>query len=136
MRPFHLAFLTLAVGFAPIMGHAAEDTYPVLRQPKGVVHVLRTPLPNWQVGDIDKALSKMCSVGQFNQKVPYKYSGTFSGPNGAATVGGAKGTGLNLFDPFKKAKADRDYWFHRDRTNNCIVYWARVKPGQATPAGS
>ncbi|MFD2263080.1 hypothetical protein ACFSM5_09300 [Lacibacterium aquatile] len=136
MRTARLVLLTLAVGLLPMVSLAQQDTYPTLRAPKGVTHVVRTPLPNWQVGDIDKALSKLCSVGQFNQKVPFKYSGSFTGPNGSALVGGAKGTGLNLFDPFKKAKADRDYWFHRDRTSNCIVYWARVKPGQTAPAGS
>lgn len=93
-----------------------------------VVKVVRTQLPNWRVGDINQALSRQCSLGTFNQRVPYRYSAHFSGPRGAALVGGAKGTGLNLFDPQGKADPGRDYWFFRDRTSACVVYSARVKP--------
>lgn len=93
-----------------------------------VQKVVRTQLPNWRVGDIDKTLSRMCSLGEFNQRVPYRFSAQFSGPNGAALVGGAKGNGLNLFDPQRKADPDHDYWFFRDRTSDCVVYSAKVKP--------
>lgn len=99
--------------------------------PKGVNKVVRTLLPSWQVGDVDKNLSRLCSFGRFNQRVPYKYSGHFQGPNGAALVGGAKGDGLNLFDPTRARKPDHDYWFYRDRSSNCIVYSAKVKPEQS-----
>ncbi len=99
--------------------------------PKGVNKVVRTLLPSWQVGAIDRPLSRLCSFGRFNQRVPYKYSGHFQGPNGAALVGGAKGDGLNLFDPTGARKPDHDYWFYRDRTSNCIVYSAKVKPEQS-----
>ena len=99
--------------------------------PKGVNKIVRTLLPSWQVGDLDKKLSQMCSLGRFNQRVAYKYSAHFQGPNGASLVGGAKGNGLNLFDPTGARQPGRDYWFYRDRTSNCIVYSAKVKPEQS-----
>lgn len=99
----------------------------------GVSKLVMTPLPNWQLGDIDKALSKMCSLGQFNQRVPYRFSAHFHGPSGASLVGGAKGNGLNLWDPFRKRDPARDYWFLRDRTSNCIVYSWPVSPGNGAP---
>jgi hypothetical protein len=52
-------------------------------------------------------------------------------------VGAAKGSGMNLWDPFKRATAERDYWFYRDRTAACIVMSALVnKPADpnAPPA--
>ena len=93
----------------------------------GVYKVERTVLPYWQVGDVDKALSNLCSLGQFNQRVPYRLAAHFYGPYGSAMLGAAKGTGMNLWDPFKKAARDRDYWFYRDRTSACIVMSAKVK---------
>lgn len=94
----------------------------------GVDKVLGTKLPYWRVGNIDKKLSRLCSLGEFNQRTPYRFSGQFKGFKGSALVGGAKGTGLNLWDPKKKATPTRDYWFYRDRTSACIVMWAKVKP--------
>ncbi len=93
----------------------------------GVYKVERTVLPYWQVGDVDKALSNLCSLGQFNQRVPYRLAAHFYGPYGSAMLGAAKGTGMNLWDPFKKAARDRDYWFYRDRTSACLVMSAKVK---------
>jgi len=49
-------------------------------------------------------------------------------------LGAAKGTGLNLWDPYKRADAQHDYWFYRDRTSACIVMTAAVKEG--TGAGT
>lgn len=94
--------------------------------PKGVIKVTRSPLPYWKVGDIDRDLSRMCSLGQFNQRIPYKFSGQFIGPSGASLVGGTKGTGLNLFDPQGKRDEAFDYWFFRDRTSACIVFKSLV----------
>jgi hypothetical protein len=94
--------------------------------PKGVIKVTRSPLPYWKVGDIDRDLSKMCSLGQFNQRIPYKFSGQFVGPTGSSLVGGTKGTGLNLFDPQGKRDEAYDYWFFRDRTSACIVFKSLV----------
>jgi hypothetical protein len=95
--------------------------------PPGVGKVVKSDLPSWKVGDIDQALSRLCSVGKFNQQVPYRFAGHFKGPKGAALLGAAKGTGLNLADPMKKADKGRDYWFFRDRTADCIVFSAAVK---------
>ena len=99
----------------------------------GVYKVERTVLPYWQVGNVDRALSRSCSMGQFNQRVPFRFAGHFYGPYGYALLGAAKGSGLNLWDPFKRAAADRDYWFYRDRTAACIVFWAPVKDQNAPP---
>ena len=99
----------------------------------GVYKVERAVLPYWQVGSVDKALSRACSMGQFNQRVPYRFAGHFYGPYGTAMLGAAKGSGLNLFDPFKRADKQRDYWFYRDRTSACIVMWAPVKDTGAPP---
>jgi hypothetical protein len=96
--------------------------------PPPVDKVVRSPLAYWQVGDIDQTLSRMCSVGKFNQRVPYRFVGHFKGPKGSAMLGAAKGTGLNLFDPQHKADKNHDYWFYRDRTADCIVFSAAVKP--------
>src|SRR5262249_23212393 len=100
----------------------------------GVYKVERTVLPYWQVGTVDKALSRSCAMGQFNQRVVYRFAGHFYGPYGSALLGAAKGSGLNLFDPFKRADKARDYWFFRDRTAACIVRWAPVKDATAPPA--
>jgi hypothetical protein len=110
---------------------AAQQT--TVRTDHGVQKVERTVLPYWQIGDVDKALSRLCSLGQFNQRTPYRFSGHFYGPYGSALVGAAKGNGLNLWDPFKRADAQHDYWFYRDRTSACIVMTAKVKiqPQQA-----
>lgn len=99
----------------------------------GVTKLYRSALPYWQLGNVNKELSRMCSLGQFNQRVPYRFSAHLKGPNGAAMVGGAKGTGLNLFDPYRKADAKHDYWFYQDRTSACIVMSWPVSPGNGLP---
>lgn len=117
------------IGAALMSGAAAAGVVD-----HGVYKVERTVLPYWQVGDVDKALSNLCSLGQFNQRVPYRLAAHFYGPYGSAMLGAAKGTGLNLWDPFKKAAKDRDYWFYRDRTSACIVMSAPVKNPDPTAA--
>ena len=104
--------------------------------PPPVDKVVRSNLPYWQVGDIDQGLSRLCSVGKFNQRVPYRFAGHFRGPKGYALLGAAKGTGLNLVDPQHKADKNHDYWFYRDRTADCIVFSAAVKPPPAGGARS
>ena len=103
-------------------------------QDHGVYKVERTVLPYWQVGDVDKTLSRACSLGTFNQRVPFRFAGHFYGPYGSALLGAAKGAGLNLWDPYKRADAQRDYWFYRDRTSACIVMTAKVKEGTSDVA--
>jgi hypothetical protein len=121
-----LSLSVLAVAIAPAFAASRSD--------HGVQKVQRTVLPYWQVGDVDKALSRLCSLGQFNQRVVYRFSGHFYGPFGAALVGAARGSGLNLWDPFRKADAQHDYWFYRDRTAACIVMTAPVRDAAAQPA--
>ena len=54
----------------------------------------------------------------------------------ARPLGAAKGSGLNLVDPQRKADKNRDYWFYRDGTADCIVFSAVVKPPAAGAARS
>ena len=103
--------------------------------PPAVDKVVKTDFPYWQVGNIEQSLSRLCSVGKFNQRVPYRFAGHFKGPKGYALLGAAKGTGLNLFDPQHKADKNHDYWFYRDRTADCIVFSAQVKQAPAAGAG-
>jgi hypothetical protein len=102
-----------------------------LISPPAVDKVVRTDFAYWQVGNIEQTLSRLCSVGKFNQRVPYRFVGHFKGPKGSAMLGAAKGNGLNLFDPQHKADKNHDYWFYRDRTADCIVFSAAVKPSAA-----
>ncbi|MDI9350235.1 MAG: hypothetical protein QM537_09580 [Candidatus Symbiobacter sp.] len=92
--------------------------------------LVKTKLPYWQVGWIDKQLSQECSLGRFNQRIPYRYVAHFAGNQGSAMVGGVKGNGLNLYDPRGQASPEKDYWFYRDGSAECIVMWAYVKPDQ------
>ncbi len=112
-----------------MLGTAAAGTID-----HGVYKVERSVLPYWQVGDVDKALSRACAMGTFNQRIPYRFAGHFYGPFGSAMLGAAKGNGLNLWDPYKRASAQRDYWFYRDRTAACIVLSAPVRDQSAAPA--
>jgi|GEM_PF-3076816 len=105
----------------------------VAAERSGVSKLYRSALPYWQLGNVNKELSRMCSLGQFNQRVPYRFSAHLKGPNGAAMVGGAKGNGLNLFDPYRKADDKHDYWFYQDRTSACIVMSWPVSPGNGLP---
>lgn len=114
IRPILPAALILAVLASPVA--RAEDD------------VVRSKLPLWRVGNIDQKLSRLCALGKFNQRIPYRFPGHFWGDKGSALIGGVKGTGLNLWDPYKKADPTKDYWFHRDRTAACVVMWAKVKP--------
>ena len=107
-------------------GLSEQDERGQLDYPS-VDKLVRTKLPYWQVGWIDQNLSRECSLGRFNQRIPYRYSAHFLGKKGSAMVGGVKGTGINLFDPRRQASPDKDYWFYRDGTAECIVMWAYAK---------
>lgn len=127
-----VALVGVTFAFAASTPLRAEDTRawhdPSVGPKDGVDTIIRTKLPYWRVGDIDKKMSKLCSFGRFNQRVPYRYSARFLGPKGASLVGGAKGVGLNLYDPLGKADKKKDYWFYRDNTSDCMVLSAKVKP--------
>ena len=123
-----------ALALAALLAVAGGLDGAAYAEPGATDKVVRTKLPYWRVGDIDRKLSVQCSLGSFNQRVPYKLSGQFAGPMGPALLGAAKGSGMNLFDPKKLADPKFDYWFFRDRTSNCIVFKARVKAGQPATA--
>jgi hypothetical protein len=125
MVDWYRIIIVLGVAFSLGLVSAAAVATDQLG-PKGVTKVLRSPLPYWKVGDIDRDLSKLCSLGQFNQRVPFKFSGQFVGGTGPYMLGGTKGTGLNLFDPQGKRDEAYDYWFLRDRTSACIVFKSLV----------
>ena len=55
---------------------------------------------------------------------------------GAAVLGVAKGTGLNLWDPDRLAVVSEDYLFRQDGTSACEVFVGGRKtllPGQTPP---
>src|SRR5258706_888938 len=59
---------------------AASPPLPDPRQrglisPPAVDKVVRSNLAYWQVGDIDQNLSRLCSVGKVNPRVPYRFAG-------------------------------------------------------------
>ena len=73
-----------------------------------------------QIGALDKGLSALCSAGKFNQREKMKYAVFFKKNN--IYLGGAKGTGWNLYDPNRLATPDTDYWFRNDGFSNCEVF--------------
>jgi hypothetical protein len=78
--------------------------------------------PYWSVGPRDQALSRACSLGRFNLARPERFSARFVGAEGRDTLGVAKGNGLNLFDPDKRAKPTEDYYFRNHGTTECEVF--------------
>ena len=78
--------------------------------------VIDSDSPYWEVGSRDQSLSKACAVGRFNQVQIGRYIVRLHAKkgNGAAVLGIAKGTGLNL-------RAE-DYYFRDDGTSNCEVF--------------
>jgi len=62
----------------------------------------------------------MCGRGEFNQKQEMRYSVFFEKEQ--ILLGGAKGSGWNLNDPFGKRTPTKDYWFRYDGTTNCEVF--------------
>jgi hypothetical protein len=90
--------------------------------------VLRSKAPYWEVGVNDPVLSQMCATGQFNEKNVNAYVARFTGNEGAAVLGIAKGNGLNLSDPKHAAKATEDYFFLGDGSSSCSVFVGGRKP--------
>ncbi|HZT88260.1 MAG TPA: hypothetical protein VFA12_09835 [Stellaceae bacterium] len=84
--------------------------------------VITSKSPYWKVGVEDPALSRACAIGRFGLKDPKRYVARFTGPEGGAVLGIAKGSGLNLVDPDHKAKPNEDYFFHDHGTSSCAVY--------------
>ncbi len=78
--------------------------------------------PYWAVGPRDKALSQACSLGRFNIQKAGRLVARFAGPRGAETLNVAKGTGLNLYDPDRRAKPTEDYYFRNQNSTSCEVF--------------
>jgi hypothetical protein len=86
------------------------------------VVVLTSKQPYWKVGPRDDALSRACGLGRFGMRRPGAYVAKFVGKEGPGVLGVAKGDGLNLYDPDKRAKPREDYFFHDHGTTSCLVY--------------
>jgi len=102
------ALLAAAVGFAS--GASATET------------VVKSQSAYWKVGDSDKALSTACSIGNFTERSPGRYTARFFGKQGGMVLGIAKGTGLNLYDPNHMAKPNEDYFFRYSGSSDCQVF--------------
>jgi len=87
--------------------------------------------PYWSVGVRDPSLSRDCSLGRFNVRRSDTLVARFAGKEGADTLGIAKGTGLNLYDPTHKAKPTEDYYFRNHNTTSCEVFVGGRKGGAA-----
>ncbi|MSP88834.1 MAG: hypothetical protein EXQ92_08495 [Alphaproteobacteria bacterium] len=84
---------------------------------------VRTDMPFWEIGTVDKKLSNLCSTARFNQVDTNRVTVGFNGQVGAGVLGVARGDGYNLFDPTRAARPDDTYFFHRDRTGQCTVFF-------------
>jgi hypothetical protein len=91
--------------------------------------VLTSKSPYWKVGPRDDALSKACALGRFNLGRPERLVAQFRGKDGPETLGIAKGSGLNLRDPDRRAKPNEDYFFRNHGTTGCEVYVGGRKGG-------
>ena len=93
--------------------------------------VIDSNSPYWEVGSRDPALSKACVLGRFNQQQIGRYIVRLHAKkdDGAAVLGIAKGSGLNLRDPDHRANAAEDYYFRDDGTSSCDVFVGGRKAG-------
>ena len=84
--------------------------------------VLTSRSPYWKVGERDDALSRACALSRFNMQEPERLVARFVGKEGPEVLGIAKGSGLNLRDPDRRAKPAEDYFFRNHGTTACEVY--------------
>jgi hypothetical protein len=84
--------------------------------------VLTSRSPYWKVGERDDALSRACALTRFNMDEPERLIARFVGKDGPEVLGIAKGSGLNLRDPDRRAKPAEDYFFRNHGTTACEVY--------------
>lgn len=73
-----------------------------------------------QVGEYNRDLSRLCARGLFGQYRVERTGIYFQDDN--KVVGGAHGSGWNLYDPTGKADPQQHYWFYRQGYTNCEVY--------------
>jgi hypothetical protein len=102
-------------------------------------NLLDSQSPYWEAGPRDQKLSRACSLGRFNERQMGRYVVRLHAKTGggAAVLGVAKGTGLNLWDPDRLAVVSEDYLFRQDGTSACEVFVGGRKiilPGQTPPA--
>jgi hypothetical protein len=102
-------------------------------------NLLDSQSPYWEAGPRDKQLSQACSLGRFNERQMGRYVVRLHARTGggAAVLGVAKGTGVNLWDPDRLAVTTEDYLFRQDGTSACEVFVGGRKtllPGQTPPA--
>jgi hypothetical protein len=83
--------------------------------------------PYWQAGARDADLSGACSRGEFGEVRALYFRAVFTGKDGEAVLGVAKGSGVNLHDPKRRARKNQDYFFYRSGTSGCQVFSAPAK---------
>jgi hypothetical protein len=83
--------------------------------------VLTSSAPYWQVGVRDNDLSRACSLDVFGPSRLGALVARFTGPEGAAVLDVAKGSGSNLRDLKHVAKPSEDYFFRNAGTTSCEV---------------
>ena len=69
-----------------------------------------------------KSANKACALNRFNLVDPPRLTARFRGKDGPETLGVAKGSGLNLRDPDRRAKPHEDYYFRNHGTTGCEVF--------------
>jgi hypothetical protein len=106
----------------PPVDHTKRPRTVTVYEPDGFM-ALRAEMPFWEIGNVDKKLSNLCSTARFNQIDTNRVTIGFSGPVGPGVLGVALGDGYNLFDPTRAARAGDTYFFHRDRTGQCTVFF-------------
>lgn len=106
----------LIVGLMPPVSAWALDTGPRLYGTSEAAY--------WEVGTVDRELSRMCREGLFNQRHVAELYISFTGEKGRGLVGIAK-QDYNLIDPRGKALPDVSYFFYNDGTSQCRVYTAQ-----------
>lgn len=77
------------------------------------------------VGAYSRDLSRLCARGLFGQKKVERAGLYFKDED--VVVGGAHGSGWNLYDPTRKAVNNQHYWFFRQGYTNCEVYVVQTR---------
>jgi hypothetical protein len=80
--------------------------------------VLTSKQPYQQVGELDRDLSRACSLGRFG---PARLGALVARLDGAV-LDVAKGNGVNLTDRDRRAKPKEDYFFRNAGTTSCTVF--------------
>jgi len=89
----------------------------------------RTTAPYWEVGERSKFLSNLCSNGEFNQDKRNRLVIEFVGDRGRGRLGIAQGK-WNLRDPNRVSDPETSYYFLKDGTTKCEVFYFGQAPEQ------